>query len=423
MPPISAFKHDNSKTRQPQQISEFRKCKMEIEEKQIGRGGAEAVLNIQPNSSISIAYHTLFGAHDDLMLLELDEKLIPDILNQRVTVRGQQDEDAVLCTESKTYAVKFVGTSNSVFLMPPYEESHDQTISHDINDNSCDGMVIGSVLKVATGVMELVEAAPKLDKLKLLLSQRPYSFEDESEMEDSELSERNIMGLYRWDDLVELVQASNEELRSGLEALSAVEINSYWRILDGKYVDRMLDMFFLNVEQHKWALNALNENEVITELEADGYPQTIAKHCLQVYCSKLGEGSRMWKLDERRVCVHYARGILGGHKMKLETFMEMWIQKVPNKMCPTFDMLEGEVLTERIGIEARVYAFSVSSLPLNPAERFSKLFMERPKWEWKDLQPYIRDLKVPGLSSEGILLKYTRRTQPTADADPIFSAR
>lgn len=48
-------------------------------------GGAEAVLGLQPNSSISIAYDSQFGlgSHNDLMLLEVDEKLLPDILNQR----------------------------------------------------------------------------------------------------------------------------------------------------------------------------------------------------------------------------------------------------------------------------------------------------------------------------------------------------
>lgn len=46
-------------------------------------GCAEAVLGLQPNSSISIAYHSQFGPHDDLMLLELDEKLLPEILQQR----------------------------------------------------------------------------------------------------------------------------------------------------------------------------------------------------------------------------------------------------------------------------------------------------------------------------------------------------
>lgn len=45
--------------------------------------GAEAVLSVQPKLSISIAYHPLFGPHDDLILLELDEKLLPDVLHQR----------------------------------------------------------------------------------------------------------------------------------------------------------------------------------------------------------------------------------------------------------------------------------------------------------------------------------------------------
>ena len=46
--------------------------------------GAEAVLNLQPASSVSIAYHSLFGPHDDLVLLELDEKLLPDVLHNRL---------------------------------------------------------------------------------------------------------------------------------------------------------------------------------------------------------------------------------------------------------------------------------------------------------------------------------------------------
>ncbi|CAH9075666.1 unnamed protein product, partial [Cuscuta epithymum] len=80
-------------------------------------GGAEAVLKLQPNTFLSVAYHPLFGPHDDLMLLELDENLLPEFLHQSVTLRGQPNEDAVLCTQSKTYALKFVGTSNSVLLI------------------------------------------------------------------------------------------------------------------------------------------------------------------------------------------------------------------------------------------------------------------------------------------------------------------
>lgn len=54
-----------------------------MEEPCLGHRGAEAVLNLQSNSAISIAYHPHFGSHDDIMLLELDEKLLPDVLHQR----------------------------------------------------------------------------------------------------------------------------------------------------------------------------------------------------------------------------------------------------------------------------------------------------------------------------------------------------
>ncbi|KAJ9563428.1 hypothetical protein OSB04_008588, partial [Centaurea solstitialis] len=382
------------------------------------REGAEAVLRVLPNSSIPITYHPLFGPHDDLLLLELDEKLLPDVINQRISLRGQPEEDAVLCTQSKTYAIKFVGTSNSVFLVPPSDQFAVNENQQDCNEKGSDSNAShASVLKVAPGTMELVEVAPRIDKLKLLLSENPYKFDEDSEMHDS--------GLYRWDDLIDRVQASDEEMRSALRVISAVEINGYWRIVDEKYMDGMLTMLLNNTLLNDWSLDALDEDEVVEALVKDGYSNVIARHCLDVFGSKTSEegGKCFWELDKRRVCVHFARQILACGKMKIENFMEEWIRKVPGGMVASFDMLEGEVLVEKLGIQSFVYAFSVSSLPSDPASRFSRLFQERSKWDWKDLQPYIRDLSVPGLTSDGLLLKYTRRTQPTADSEPVLTAR
>ncbi|KAL4585772.1 hypothetical protein LXL04_010398 [Taraxacum kok-saghyz] len=368
---------------------------------------ADAVLKILPNSSIPISYHSLFGPHDDLLLLELDEKLLPDVINQKVSLRGQPNEDAVLCTHSKTYALKFVGTSNSVFLVPPPHQYSVDEKTPEINS--------ASVLKVAPGTMELVEVAPKIDKLKLLLSENPYK--------SDELNEIHETGLYQWDDLINRVQASDEELRSALKVLPALEINGYWRIIDFKYMDRILNMLINNSLLNDWPLNSLNEDDVIESLVNDGFPRLIARHCLEVYGSKTDGGS-VWQLDERRVCVHFAKGVLLSFgKMKMESFMKEWSRKVPGGMVVSFEMLEGEVLVEKLGIQCWVYSFSVSSLPSDPGNRFSRLFQERVKWEWKDLQPYIRDLSVPGLTSDGLLLKYTRRTQPTATSEPVFTAR
>ncbi|KAJ0110639.1 hypothetical protein Patl1_00024 [Pistacia atlantica] len=204
-----------------------------------------------------------------------------------------------------------------------------------------------SVIKVAPGNMELVEVAPRLDKLKLLLSENPYSSREASEFEDLEEMDK----------------------RADYWLFQRLEIDGYWRIVDEKYMSTILIMLLHNSVLNDWSLDALNEDEAVEEGAG---------------------GSCLWRLDERRVCVHFAREILVEGKRKMDNFMEEWKQKVPKGMHPDFEMLEGEVLKEKFGVESWVHAFSVSSLPSTPAERFSTLFRERPKWEQKDLLPYIR---------------------------------
>ncbi|GER32754.1 zinc ion binding, partial [Striga asiatica] len=315
-------------------------------------GGAEAVLALEPNSSISIAYDSLFGPHDDLMLLELDEKLLPEVMHERVALRGQPDDDVVLCTSSKTYGVKFVGTSNSMFLIP----------SSDKKDvDKCN--TVAHVIKLTPGCMELTEVAPKLDELKLILSENPYSYGEESKTEN---------GLYKWADLTDRIRASDEEIKSGLQSLSAVEINGYWRILNENYMNGILNMLLHNIILNDWSIDELDEGEVVGVLEKDGFPRNVAKHCLRVFCNMAG----------------VAREILREGKMRMEVFMERWSRKLPEGMDASFEVLEGEVLTEKLGVETWVYWFSKRCLPSEPAERFAVLFRERQKWEWKDLEPY-----------------------------------
>lgn len=237
--------------------------------------------------------------------------------------------------------------------------------------------------------MELVEIAPKVDKLKELLSRNPFKLGELTETNDLDEMIDNDTSLYRWDDLTDMIQASDEELRTALNAFLAVEINGYWRTVDGNYMDAVINVLLQNSILNDWSLNALNEDEVVGVLESDGFTCTIARHCLQVFGSKVDRDS-LWRLDERKVCVHFSRGLLRGGKMKMESFMEEWGRKIPDQMSVDFDMLEGEVLTETLGIQTWVYDFSISSLPCDPAARFSALFHERKKWEWRDLNPYIR---------------------------------
>ncbi|KAK1270638.1 hypothetical protein QJS04_geneDACA006164 [Acorus gramineus] len=288
-------------------------------------------------------------------------------------MRGQPDEEAVLCTDSKTYSIKFVGTSNSMLLVPPGDPVPDEGAP----------TVAASIVKVAPGNMELVEVAPRLDKLRSLLSERPYVPDNEEEV-----GVQSEAGLYSWEDLVECVQASDGELMDELRALSAIEIRGHWRIVDERVMDEILNVLIHNSVLFEWALDSLKEDEVITVLEADGFSRILVSHCLGMYARRIDEN--IWGIDEKRVCLHFASKALKGGKMKLEQFMDKWARSVPSGMQVELEMLEGEVLLERVGVETWIRAFSVSSLPSIPATRFAALFKERPKWEWKDLQPYIR---------------------------------
>lgn len=386
-----------------------------------GGGGADAVLGLAGGaSSVSLCYHQAFGPHDDLVLLEAADDLLPDLLQGRVTVRGRPDEDAVLCTPCATYSMKFVGTSNSMFLIPPGEPSAKCLRPDNTSGNA---NALAATIKLAPGSIELVRVAPRLDKLKSLLRERPYILDED--IGDDDLQHKNKKGLYTWQDLCKLIQASDGELLDALNALSAVDIDGFWRTVDASSVNTILDMILHNSVLRDWPLKAMPESDVLSVMGSDGFTRNIVTHCLNRFGARVEQEARsFWSLDEKRVCLQFARRALGAGKMKLSNFMEKWKRSIPSGMCcPDLQMLEGEVLCEKLGAETWVHAFSVTDLPLAPAERFAALFRERAKWEWKDLQPYIRDLHVPGASSEGLLIKYTRRSQPNAEAEPIFTAR
>lgn len=44
-------------------------------------------------------------------------------------------------------------------------------------------------------------------------------------------------------------------------------------------------------------------------------------------------------------------------------------------------------------------------------------------WEWEELEPYVQDLRGPGQTSEALLLKYTRASQPRPTDPVTYSLR
>ena len=75
----------------------------------------------------------------------------------RVTIKGKADQEAVLCTDQATYAIKHVETTNTLFMVSGSEKSHGDTG--------------GTVCVKATSAahLELTQTAPQLKELDVVL--------------------------------------------------------------------------------------------------------------------------------------------------------------------------------------------------------------------------------------------------------------
>lgn len=208
-----------------------------------------------------------------------------------------------------------------------------------------------------------------------------------------EEDDRGRAGLYTMDDLVNQVQASHGQIKAALDSMHAVEIEGFCRIVDEKFMQGLLEVILLSAVQHDWDLKLLPEPEVVQTIRNDGYSPKIIKHCLVCYGKEVEQepDMRRWELEESKVCLHYAKQLLrAASKWRLEDFVDAWKSNIPTGIQPALEMLKGEVLVEKMGGDSWLRLYSVSSLPSKPAERFSALFKEKPKWEWDDLEPYLR---------------------------------
>jgi sister chromatid cohesion protein DCC1 len=191
---------------------------------------------------------------------------------------GGKEDEAVLCTSKATYAMKFVSTSNTVLPVPPRVSATAQSTGE---------KNVEEVHAVATtaGHIELVEIAPEVESLKILLSKRPYK-----EDVDGDTIVEEEEGLFTWDDLVTRVPASESQLRAALKALGAVEIGRHWRIPDSDFMNGLLEILLLNAVQHDWPLDNLPGMEVVQIMGADNYSPEIVTHCLHMYGSRVDSG-------------------------------------------------------------------------------------------------------------------------------------
>ncbi|XP_069456854.1 sister chromatid cohesion protein DCC1 isoform X1 [Ovis canadensis] len=303
------------------------------------------------------AAHCLrFGpaAAGDVCLLELEPALCGRLqAGHSLVIRGDKDEQAVLCSEDKTFDLKVADTSNMLLFIP--------------------GCKIPEQLKMEETHCNIIHTE------------------------------------YTTGDLLDQIQASEEEIMTQLQVLNACEIGGYWRILEFDYEMKLLNHITQLVDSESWSFSKVPLNTCLQEL-GPLEPEEMIEHCLRCYGKKYTEeGEVYFELSADKICRATAQMLLqNAVKFNLAEFQEVWQQSVPEGMTTRLDQLQGLALVDRQSRPEIIFLLKVEDLPEGDQERFSSLFSLREKWTEEDIAPYIQDLCGEKQTVGALLTKYAR---------------
>mmetsp|Transcript_35425 Transcript_35425/g.89325 ORF Transcript_35425/g.89325 Transcript_35425/m.89325 type:complete len:266 (+) Transcript_35425:2-799(+) len=259
-----------------------------------------------------------------------------------------------------------------------------------------------------------------------LLAEHPYSG-DEPRDGGAELG-------YTFEELLERVPCSAEQLRVALGRGNAIQLAGRWRSVSQMHLSEVLQLLLLSAVEKDWPVFALPGSAAVAALEPEGYPAAIVLHCLRTF-SEIQEGkgeeetdllATAFALDKCKVCQSFARSLLQTlPRWAAEEFMTAWAGSVPTpELAPTEDMLRGIAIRCESAAGPFIQSFDAEAMPRSPVERFRMLFSARPSWLYEELEPYLKiGLEAGNQSVEALLMKHARAVQKTPDDPVTYTAR
>ncbi|XP_033736716.1 sister chromatid cohesion protein DCC1-like [Pecten maximus] len=348
--------------------------------------------------------------NDAVKLLEVDDSVLTALeTGDELVIRGEKTEGAVLCTAGKTYDIKEAEISNCMLLLP------EMVLSQDLPDKGEQVVNYRQVTSVLHNYFELRPCKPKVKKLKLLLERNMYNGKE------SEEDEEHMAQKYTFQDLLNLVQASEAEITVALKKLQACNLEGYWRVLHFDFLTQVLNHIIQLSEENDWLKNGLPLEDCCQTLE-ELFPRPVIEHVINCYADKISsttntedEDSRMeidtafYTLNEDKICKFFAELCLrNSGKFNLQEFLSVWEQSVPSGMKTYLHQVEGMALIDRSSKPEVIWYFPVENLPEDVAERFDALFRTREKWTLDEISPFVCDLTTVKVDVGGLLLKYAR---------------
>ncbi|KAI8096280.1 sister chromatid cohesion protein Dcc1 [Halteromyces radiatus] len=332
---------------------------------------------------------------DSFKLIELgDEQLIQAFESgTKVTIKGLPDDEAVLCTETATYSVRQVNTSNSMILCTPNDN---ETVQWQV----CDDL---------SNTIELLPCQARTGRLTELLSTSLYTGPDNEDGQSG----------HTFEYLLSTVQASPAELKRALEERHAfMTEDGCYRCIDNAFLHQMLDGLATSATILGYNVCDMTLEEANQCLDQDFSAVPLPVRMAFLHCFVKDVHASQLCLDEYRVCRFLGSIVLEmekGREWKMEDFMETWgnlTRLVLEHHQPTLTTLAGLYYTTERQVlqQPQIYItfFPSSDLPTDPAERFTRLFREKQQWSPEDIYPYVDDLARDDKHRDALLLKFTR---------------
>ncbi|POI33526.1 hypothetical protein CIB84_002722 [Bambusicola thoracicus] len=306
-------------------------------------------------------------------LLQLEAGLCAELeAGRSLVIRGEKDEQAVLCSKDKTYDVKIADTSNMLLFIPgcktPEELNADEA--------SCN-IIHSQIAGFSNNYWELRRCRPKLKKLRKLLMEDPYEGPDSAKDQTS--------------------------------TVSKVSHLRYWRVLEFDYEMKLLNHVTQLIDSESWPFNKVPLRACLEEL-GPLEPTEMIEHILLSYGRKYtDDGEVYFEMHEDKICRAIAQMLLqNAVKFNLSEFHEVWQQSVPEGMSTSLDQLKGLALVDKASRPETIFLLKVEDLPEDNQERFNSLFSIREKWTEVDITPYIQDLCAEKQTVGALLTKYAR---------------
>lgn len=411
-----------------------------------------------------------------------------DPLLFRLFLKGEDDDNVVICTKTETFAIKLVENSNVQLLC-------------DVVPEGGGGLIIRGE---ANGCHEMRRTAPRMHRLLEILSENPLyesNVQNALRADASRAVKRIRKQDYNADsppkpkkssdsrfgvtfnELLSRVQASEGELRRGLENIHAVEILSHWWILRTDYIAQVLEGILSAIT----LLDSKEENILLTDIcenvSNDLFPHEIVKHVAKIHGSLTKDGSAI-RLDGAKVAARIAVQLLESHSsscaavtlpliasnvpswyiapppvtvfslepckqlpssssasstftgVPVSKFLKEWqavLDRVWPSRCTTnpiptvsLDMIQSFILIEAESSSSKtqsVLLFPQERLHHEATKRFKQLFSVRPRWTMKEITPFIEPICSVDVKMNELLLANARMTVQSGDKTSVFSSR